>query len=61
MNKQCSRDRLLEMVEGGLLCPHYVVFMFCDWNSRDDIIDMCEANEIELWTEEEEEEEEEEE
>jgi len=55
MNKQCSRDRLLEMVEGGLLCPNYVVFMFCDWNTRDDIIDMCEANEIELWEEEEEE------
>ena len=56
MNKQCSRDRLLEMVEEGLLCPNHVVLMFCKWNSRDDIIDMCEANEIELWEEEEEEE-----
>lgn len=57
MNKQCSRDRLLEMVEEGLLDPDYVIGMFCKWNTRDDIIGMFEANAIELWEEEEEEEE----
>lgn len=56
MNKQCSRDRLLEMVEEGLLDPDYVIGMFCKWNTRDDIIGMFEANAIELWEEEEEEE-----
>lgn len=57
MNK-CSRDRLLEKIEEGVLDPNHVVLMFCKWNTQDDIVDMCHANGIELWEDEEEEEEE---
>ena len=57
MNK-CSRDRMLEKIEEGVLDPNHVVLMFCKWNTQDDIVDMCHANGIELWEDEEEEEEE---
>ena len=49
MNDRDSRDRLLELVEEGMISPHYVVLAFCKWNTREDIEDMCHANEIQLW------------
>ena len=52
MNDRDSRDRLLELVEEGMISPHYVVLAFCKWNTREDIEDMCHANEIQLWDEE---------
>lgn len=53
-----ARDRLLELVEEGLIDPNYVILAFCKWNTREDIENMCHANEIELWEEEDEEDEE---
>jgi hypothetical protein len=53
-----ARDRLLELVEEGLLSPEHVVLMFCKWNTREDIERMCHANEVELWDDEDEENEE---
>jgi hypothetical protein len=58
MNDRDSRDRLLEIVEEGLIDPQYVILAFCKWNTREDIEDMCHANEIELWEDEEDEEDE---
>lgn len=52
MNERDARDRLLELVEEGLVDPHYVILAFCKWNTREDIEDMCHANEIELWDDE---------
>ena len=53
-----SRDRLLELVEEGLIDPNYVILAFCKWNTREDIEDMCHANEIQLWDDEDEDDEE---
>ena len=53
MNEQDARDRLLEMVEEGMISPYYVVLAFCKWNTNDDIEAMCHANEITLFDEEE--------
>lgn len=53
MNEQDARDRLLEMVEEGMISPYYVVLAFCKWNTNDDIEAMCDANEITLFDEEE--------
>ena len=50
-----SRDRLLEMIEDGLVDRDVVITAFCKWNTREDIEEMCHANEIELWEDEEEE------
>ena len=58
MNDRDSRDRLLEIVEEGLIDPQYVILAFCKWNTSEDIEDMCHANEIELWEDEEDEEDE---
>ena len=55
MNDRDSRDRLLELVEEGLVDPHYIILAFCKWNTREDIEDMCHANEIQLWDDEDEE------
>ena len=56
MNERDARDRLLELVEEGMISPHYVILAFCKWNTREDIEDMCHANEIQLWEDEEDEE-----
>ena len=52
MNDRDSRDRLLELVEEGMIDPQYVILAFCKWNTREDIEDMCHANEIQLWDDE---------
>ena len=49
MNEQDPRDRLLELVEEGLVDPYYIILAFCKWNTREDIEDMCHAKEIQLW------------
>ena len=57
MNDRDSRDRLLELVEEGMIDPQYIILAFCKWNTREDIEDMCHANEIQLWDDEEDDEE----
>jgi|10_taG_2_1085330.scaffolds.fasta_scaffold04917_13 hypothetical protein len=44
-----NRNRLLELIEEGLVDPNYVIMAFVKWNTSDDIEDMCHANEIYLW------------
>jgi hypothetical protein len=48
-----ARNRLLELVEKGLIDPMYVIMAFVKWSTNDDVEDMCHANEITLWDEEE--------
>ena len=43
-----NRERILEMVEEGLVSPQYLIECFVRWNTSDDIAQMCEANEIDL-------------
>ena len=59
MNDRDSRDRLLELVEEGMISAQYIILAFCKWNTREDIEDMCHANEIQLWDDEEDDEEDE--
>ena len=53
MNEQDARDRLLELVQEGLIDPEYVIMSFVKWNTNDDIEEMGHANEITLFDEEE--------
>jgi len=50
-----ARDKLLELVEEGLIDPMYVIMAFVKWSTNDDVADMCHANEISLWEEDEDE------
>ena len=43
-----SRDRLLEATQDGYLDPQQVVEMVAKWMTSDDIIEMMDANEINL-------------
>tara|TARA_B100000902_G_C27268147_1_gene894794 strand:+ start:1213 stop:1371 length:159 start_codon:yes stop_codon:yes gene_type:complete len=43
-----ARDRLVEATEDGLLDPQTVVMMVAKWMTNDEIIDMCDANELNL-------------
>lgn len=43
-----ATNKLLEMVDNGLLSPMSVVTMCLKWMSEDDVKEMCEANEIDL-------------
>ena len=43
-----ARERLCEAVQEGLLDPDYFVTMVAKWMTNDDIIEMCDANEINL-------------
>lgn len=56
MNEQDARDRLLQLVQEGLIDPEYVILAFVKWSTNDDIEAMCHANEIVLWEEEDEDE-----
>ncbi len=53
MNEQEARDRLLELVQEGMIDPEYVILAFVKWNTNEDIEAMCHANEITLFDEEE--------
>ena len=43
-----ARERLCEAVQEGLLDPDYFVTMVAKWMTNDEIIEMCDANEINL-------------
>ena len=43
-----ARDRLVEATEDGMLDPQTVVMMVAKWMTNDDIIDMMDANEVNL-------------
>lgn len=45
MTREAS-NKLLEMIDEGLLSAGSVVMMCLKWMSEDDVKDMCEANEI---------------
>jgi hypothetical protein len=43
-----ATNKLLEMLDNGLLSPTSVVTMCLKWMSEDDVKEMCKANEINL-------------
>lgn len=43
-----ATNKLLEMVDNGLLSTTSVVTMCLKWMSEDDVKEMCKANEIDL-------------
>ena len=45
---RCARDRLLEATEDGLLAPQEVIQMVARWMTSDEIVEMCDHNEINL-------------
>ena len=49
-----ATNKVLEMVDEGLLNPRDVLVMALKWMSEDDIKEMCKANEIDLDMEDEE-------
>ena len=46
--KRDARERLCEAVQEGLLDPDMFVVMVAKWMTNDDIIEMMDANEINL-------------
>tara|TARA_B100001079_G_scaffold263826_1_gene267473 strand:+ start:652 stop:825 length:174 start_codon:yes stop_codon:yes gene_type:complete len=46
--KRDARERLCEAVQNGLLDPDYFVVMVAKWMTNDEIVEMCDANEINL-------------
>lgn len=47
-----TTDKVLEMVDEGLLNPRDMLLMALKWMGEDSVAQMCEANEIELEDEE---------
>lgn len=47
-----ATNKVLEMVDNGILNPRDVLIMALKWMSEDDVKEMCEANEINLEDEE---------
>ena len=47
-----ATDKVLEMVDNGLLNPRDALLMALKWMSEDDVKAMCKANEINLEDEE---------
>ena len=43
-----ARERLCEAVQEGLLDPDNFVVMVAKWMTNDEIVEMCDANEINL-------------
>ncbi len=43
-----ATNKVLEMVDNGILNPRDVLIMALKWMSEDDVKEMCEANEIDL-------------
>ena len=52
-NTREATNKVLEMVDEGLLNPRDVLLMALKWMSEDDVKEMCKANEINLEGEEE--------
>jgi|TARA_R110000744_G_scaffold346478_1_gene451979 hypothetical protein len=46
MDKQCPRDKLLEMIESGVVSADHAVLMCVKYMSSDDVEDMLDANEL---------------
>ncbi len=46
--KRAARERLCEAVQEGLLDTDYFVVMVAKWMTNDEIVEMCDANEINL-------------
>ena len=46
MNTQCPRDKLLEMIENGIVDANHAVLMCVKYMSSDDVEDMLDANEL---------------
>ena len=44
-----ATNKLLQMVDDGLVSQDYVITAALKYMSEDDVRDMCHANEIELW------------
>lgn len=57
MDVRKATNKLLEMIDSGLLSSTTVITMCLKWMSEDDVKEMCKANEIDLDTEDEEDEE----
>lgn len=55
MDVRKATNKILEMIDEGLLSPISVVEMCLKWMSEDDVKEMCEANEIDFGFDEEEE------
>ncbi len=43
-----TTNKVLEMIDEGLLNPKDIVMMCLKWMSEDDVKEMCKANEINL-------------
>lgn len=43
-----ATNKVLEMVDNGILNPRDVLLMALKWMSEDDVKEMCKANEINL-------------
>lgn len=41
-----ATNKILEMIDNGLLSPTSVVTMCLKWMSEDDVKEMCKANEL---------------
>ena len=48
MNRRDARDRLLEATQDGHLDPQVVVEMVARWMTSDEILEMCDHNELNL-------------
>ena len=46
--KRDARERLCEAVQEGLLDPDNFVVMVAKWMTNDEIVEMCDANQIKL-------------
>ena len=46
--RRCARDRLLEATQEGLLDPQVVVEMVARRMTSDEIVEMCDHNEINM-------------
>ena len=44
-----ATNKLLQMIDDGLVSQDYVIPAALKYMSEDDVRDMCHANEIELW------------
>ena len=51
-NSNKATDKVLEMVDEGLLNPREMLLMALKWIGEDSVAQMCKANEIELENEE---------
>ena len=43
-----TTNKVLEMIDEGLLNPRDIVMMCLKWMSEDDVKEMCKANELDL-------------